>query len=250
MSVSRHELHLLTGAYAADALPPAEAAAFERHLRRCPSCADEVRGLREATARLAVATAVTPPPAMRDRVLAATARTRQATPPGHRRAGAGVRPAGRLPRVMADHPVLSAALTTLAAAVIALGLLAGVTQHQLQQTSARSQAIAVVLAAPDARLISAGTSVGGKVTAVVALHEHQVVITAHGMPSLPDAQVYQLWVMAPGRVRSAGLLVTGSASPVLAAGVRAGDRIGITVEPAGGTSQPTTVPIVVMPVSA
>ncbi|MGH3282625.1 MAG: zf-HC2 domain-containing protein, partial [Trebonia sp.] len=70
--MTRHELHLLTGAYAADALPPAEAAAFERHLRRCHACADEVRGLRETAARLALATAIAPPPAMRAQVLAAT----------------------------------------------------------------------------------------------------------------------------------------------------------------------------------
>ena len=69
MSVQRHELHLLTGSYALDALTDDEQAYFEKHLARCPSCAEEVRGLREAAARLAMATAVTPPPEMRPRVL-------------------------------------------------------------------------------------------------------------------------------------------------------------------------------------
>jgi len=32
--------------------------------------------------------------------------------------------------------------------------------------------------------------------------------------------------------------------------VRPGDRLGITVEPAGGTARPTTTPVVVMPVPA
>jgi anti-sigma-K factor RskA len=56
-----------------------------------------------------------------------------------------------------------------------------------------------------------------------------------------------------GAAKSVGLLTvtsTGSTTPALAAGVRPGDRLGITVEPAGGTAQPTTTPVVVMPVTA
>ena len=77
MSVQRHELHLLTGSYALDALPPDEQAEFDKHLAQCPSCAQEVRGLRETAARLALATAVSPPPQLRAGVLAAVPRTRQ-----------------------------------------------------------------------------------------------------------------------------------------------------------------------------
>jgi hypothetical protein len=47
----------------------------------------------------------------------------------------------------------------------------------------------------------------------------------------------------------AGLLSgSGRAGPVLASGVEPGDRIGITVEPAGGTSSPTTTPVIAVPV--
>jgi hypothetical protein len=59
--------------------------------------------------------------------------------------------------------------------------------------------------------------------------------------------------MSPAGAQSAGLLPAshaGSTSPVLAVGVAPGDRLGITVEPAGGTAQPTTTPVVVMPVPA
>jgi anti-sigma-K factor RskA len=38
--------------------------------------------------------------------------------------------------------------------------------------------------------------------------------------------------------------------PVLASGLLAGDKIGVTVEPAGGTAQPTTSPIVVIPTAS
>ena len=80
MSVQRHELHLLTGSYALDALTDDERAGFREAPGPLPSCAEEVRGLRETAARLAMATAVTPPPEMRQRVLAA-APPHQAAPP-------------------------------------------------------------------------------------------------------------------------------------------------------------------------
>ena len=52
-------------------------------------------------------------------------------------------------------------------------------------------------------------------------------------------------VMSPAGARSEGLLTQpGHTNQVLASGVWPGDRIGITVEPAGGTSQPTTTPVV------
>jgi hypothetical protein len=55
--------------------------------------------------------------------------------------------------------------------------------------------------------------------------------------------------MAPGRTREAGLLpqpAAGRTAPLLASGLSSADRIGVTVEPAGGTRQPTTTPILVM----
>jgi anti-sigma-K factor RskA len=128
------------------------------------------------------------------------------------------------------------------------------TSSQLRQARGASQAIAAVLAAPDARLESLPTTVGGTVTAVVSLRQREAVVTTADLPQPPGTRVYQLWVMnAAGTARSAGLLAItgpGSASPVLAAGVLPGDRLGITVEPAGGTAQPTTTPVVIMPVTA
>jgi anti-sigma-K factor RskA len=59
--------------------------------------------------------------------------------------------------------------------------------------------------------------------------------------------------MGPPRIRRAGLLpapTAGRTAPVLASGLITGDSVGVTVEPAGGTSQPTTSPIVVMSLQA
>jgi anti-sigma-K factor RskA len=84
---------------------------------------------------------------------------------------------------------------------------------------------------------------------VVSADERAAVTSARGMRSLPSTETYQLWVMGPGGARSAGLLSgTGQVAQVLASGVEPGDRIGITVEPAGGTSSPTTTPVIAVPV--
>jgi anti-sigma-K factor RskA len=252
VSIQSHELHLLTGGYALDALPDAERAEFEKHLARCPSCAEEIQGLRETAARLAMATAITPPTGMRSRVLAVTPHTRQLPPADRNLARAGQRTGWR--RFSLSRAGLSAGILTLAAAVAFLLVAQQATSRQLQQAQAGSRAIAVVLAAPDARIELVPATVGGTVTAVMSLREHEAVVTAAGIPVPPGTRVYQLWVMtSSGAARSVGLLTitsAGSTTPVLAAGVLPGDRLGITVEPAGGTRQPTTTPVVVMPVTA
>jgi anti-sigma-K factor RskA len=51
--------------------------------------------------------------------------------------------------------------------------------------------------------------------------------------------------------RPAGLVpaaISGRTAPVLASGLAAGDKVGVTVEPAGGSGAPTTAPVVVVTV--
>lgn len=248
MAGRSHDLHLLTGAYAVDALTGAEVAEFEKHLARCASCAEEVRGLREAAARLAMATAIEPPPGMRGQVLAAAARTRQLPPPGRKLLPLGAPRPGRR-RLTLPRPVAVAAMTAMAAAIVVLVFLQVAAGHRLQQAQAGNQAIAAVLAAPDARIESAGSSVGGTVTAVISAHDREAVITTAGMPAPPGSRVYQLWVISGSGARSAGLLPatrSGTTTPVLASGIQPGDRLGITIEPAGGSTHPTTTPVVLV----
>lgn len=246
-----HDLHLLTGAYAADALTGAELAEFEKHLARCPSCADEVRELRETAARLGLATAIAPPPGMREQVLAAAARTRQ-LPPSARKLPAlgGPRRGTRLRRAL-PRPLTAVALAGMAAAIAVLAVFQVSTQHQLDEAQAGNRAVAAVLAAPDARIQTGTASVGGTVTAVVSASDAEAVITTAGMPAPPGTRVYQLWVLSPAGARSAGLMRAGEGgptSPVLASGVQPGDRLGITIEPAGGSSRPTSTPVALIPV--
>lgn len=249
MRVQHQEVHLLTGAYVVDALTGTELAEFERHLYRCASCAQEVRGLRETTARLGMAAAIAPPPEMRPRVLAAATRMRQLPPSARTLSGHGApRKATRLRRAL-PRPVTTVAVAALVAAIVVLSVLQVRTRQQLQQAQAGNRVAAAILAAPDARLETGGTTVGGTMTAVISPHDREAAITTVGMPVPSGTRVYQLWVISAAGARSAGLLPSssiGATSPVLAADVQPGDKLAITVEPAGGTTQPTTTPIVLL----
>jgi anti-sigma-K factor RskA len=243
VKVMRNDLHVLTGSYILDAISEAEREEFERHLQNCPTCDAEVRGLRETAARLALACAVTPSARMEQQVLAATYRTRQLPPlpadrPRRERRRVHPERVLRFPRRIA---VLAAAASV--AAAVALGITQLSAKHQLDH--ARDTAIARVVTAPDARVEAARTSAGGNVTVVTSAALREAVVSTSGMASLPSSRVYQVWVMSPSGARSAGLM---QGSSLLASSVRPGDRIGITVEPAGGTTQPTTTPVAVLPV--
>jgi anti-sigma-K factor RskA len=242
VKVMGDDLHVLTGSYVLDAVSDAEREEFERHLQHCPTCEAEVRGLRETAARLALACAMTAPARMEQRVLAAAYQTRQLPPLS------ADRPRRSLPRRAFPRRALPRRLAVLAAAAsvaaaVALGITQLSAQHQLDQ--ARATAIARVVTAPDAHVETARTSAGGSVTVVTSAALREAVVSASGMASLPSSRVYQVWVMSPSGARSAGLI---HGSSLLASAVRPGDRIGITVEPAGGTARPTTTPVAVLPV--
>ena len=247
----RRDLHALAGAYALNALDGAERDRFERHLRGCRACESEVRGFAATATALAMATAAEPPPGLKQRVLAAAAVTRQ-SPPTVAKAAARRRPHTSAPR-RAWLPRL--ALSAAAAGLVAAAVLGGVTvwtQHQLTTAQAENQAIAAVLAAPDAQIASARTSAGGIATVVASHSAGSIVFTSAGLQALPPSKVYELWFLGK-TARPAGLLPparAGRTAPVLAAGLAVGDKVGVTVEPAGGSSSPTTTPIVVLTLSA
>jgi anti-sigma-K factor RskA len=245
----RENMHALTGVYALDAIGAAERERFEHHLARCPACDNEVRGLQETATKFAVAVAAVPPAQLKERVLTAAARTRQLPPAQPLHARPPERGAGwsREPWVRRLALPLAAACLV---AVVVLSVFLAMSRSQLGTARTQQQQVAAVLNAPGARLVSVRTSVGGQATVVVASRLHEFVFTSAGMPGLPSSKVYQLWIMKPdGSATSAGLLAAvrnGSTAPVLASGLAHGDKVGLTVEPAGGTTKPTTTPIAVI----
>jgi anti-sigma-K factor RskA len=249
VKLGRHDLHGLSAAYALDALTGLELDQFEHHLHRCPPCENEVRGFRETATRLALAVAASPPLALRERVITAASVTRQLPPEVGEMPRVRMRPA-RSPWL----PRLAAAVAVAAvAAAVALGVVQSSTQQQLSQAQAENRSVAAVLAAPDARLTVRRTTDGGLATVVASQSRHALIISTAGLPVLSGGQVYELWFVAGQTARRAGLLpapAAGRTAPLLASGLESGDAVALTVEPAGGTSHPTTTPIVSVPLSS
>ena len=247
MRFLRHDLHSLAGPYALDALEAgSERDRFTRHLSRCQSCAAEVKGFREVATAMAFAAAAEAPAELRGRVLAAAARTRQ-LPPEVRTHARPRRSRTQAPWV----PWLSGVVATASIVVAVLfGFAQAHTRDELNQVKAENQAISLLLSAPEAKLLTHTVTNGGVATVVLAADRHELAVVTTGLPALPAGQVYQLWLIGKPKIVSAGLLPAaknGQTPAVLATGVVKGDTLGLTVEPAGGSAQPTTTPILALP---
>ncbi len=235
----RADPHTLAGAYALDALSAADRARFERHLGACPSCTQETGGLREAAARLAASTAARAPDALRNRVLAAAARTRQHPP-------AVAQPGSAWPGRRWGMAIACGVL----AVALAFGGIAYRAQHQLSQDQARARAIAAVLNAPDATMMTADARPRGTATVVMSHQARALVLTTARLPRLPSSERYELWLVGGAGPRPAGMLPAphaGMTAPVIVSGLRAGDKVALTVEPAGGAAKPTPPMIIMLP---
>lgn len=241
------EIHTLTGAYAMDALSETERVMFEHHLAECASCTAEVGELRETAGRLGAAVAVSPPDSLRRQVMATVRRTRQLPP-------AVASPAAR--RVAPRWQVWTAGAAAAACFVVAVvfGVQWASANRQLDRgvlAEQQLETVLEVLSAPDAKVATTAVPGGGTATAVVSQAVGKVVFLARGMPSLADDRSYQLWALEPGGARSLGVLPAGADLGPVAGELTAGQTaIGLTVEPRGGSTQPTTDPVVLLDVPA
>jgi anti-sigma-K factor RskA len=250
----KREAHTLVGPYAMDAISAPDRARFERHLARCEDCAREIASLREATARLATAAAVSPPPALKARVMAAAVATRQRPPaqepepalrpwplrtwPLRTRQG---RPTPRMRLAMVAGAVAAAAAV---AAAVVFGLSNGGMRDQLSQAQASSQQVAAVLTARDATMMTGTVRGGGTVTIVMSHSMRELVFTAAALHALPASRGYELWLIGPAGERAVVMLPParhGMTGPVVASGLRPGDHLALTAEPAAHPAErPTT----------
>ncbi|MFE6363284.1 anti-sigma factor domain-containing protein [Streptomyces sp. NPDC057806] len=246
----RGHLHSLAAPYALDALEPGERVRFEKHLRTCERCTAEVRTLSEDAVRLAWSTSAPPPAALRERVLAAVrttaqepVRAREPQLPPH---VWGTRPPPG--RVRARRPLFAPFATATAAAALVVASLFAVQanrqQEQLDAERAQAREIAHVLAAPDARASTGRGAEGRSIGVVASVSEGSAVITLGGYGDLPGDRVRQLWLMRPGaQPRSLGLF--DGDTPLVASGLdTSATSLAVTVEPDGGSPQPTTQPVV------
>ncbi|MFC4048222.1 anti-sigma factor domain-containing protein [Actinomadura syzygii] len=237
-----HDPHDLAGPYVLDALGDTERRRFEHHLPRCAACADETAGLRETTTRLALAVAHPPPPELRARVMTEIARTRQSPPPLRRRLPS---PRGRGGNWLA------------AAACLVLAVVGAITAAHFHGDAEHAQdlnrRIAAVMTAPDAQTSTAQTRDGATVTIVSSRSLDKAVITSSRLKRLPTAKTYQMWFLATSAApRSAGIMrppADRPSWPIIATGLGNAQQIGMTIEPAGGSPQPSSAPFLTLPLA-
>ncbi|WP_330456908.1 anti-sigma factor [Streptomyces sp. NBC_00820] len=252
----REDPHSLAAPYALDALEPGERRRFEKHLGGCDRCAAEVRALSEDAVRLALSTAAPAPAALRDRVLAAVRTTPQEQAPAPARTRApqlpphvwGTQPPPARTRVPRARPLFVPLATATAAAALVVASLfavqAGRTQDRLDAERAQAREIAHVLAAPDARAAGSEDARGRGMAVIASAAQGRAVVTLSGYGTPSGGRVRQLWVMRPhAQPRSLGLLAGDT--PLVAKGLeKSATSLAVTIEPDGGSSQPTGQPIV------
>jgi hypothetical protein len=118
------------------------------------------------------------------------------------------------------------------------------TQDRLNAERAQAREINHVLAAPDTRATTRKDTEGRTIGVIASASEGRAVVTLSGYGDLPGDRVHQLWLMRPSaQPRSLGLF-EGDTPLVTSDLDKSAASLAVTVEPDGGSPQPTTQPIV------
>jgi anti-sigma-K factor RskA len=214
-------------AYALGALSPAEAAEVVAHLQSCEACRAEYELLRPAVTAVAYsaqAQADSVSPLLKARIMRAVRNDASR----------------RMPSRAGGAYVAAAACLVLA---IVTGLLDLSLNERLRRDSATSAQQAATLAdvtAPDARRYHFA---GGE----VLTRGDRLYLAMHDLPAPPRGRVYQAWTLPKGSTRMAPSITFqpagGSAVLHLPEAATAVEAVAVSVEPAGGSQQPTSKPI-------
>ena len=229
------DLHTLSGAYALNALSAEEAEQFRRHLEACPACSQEVRELQQAAATMGTSEAVAPPAYLKSRVLTAADRTPQLPPQTTR---------GNVIEVPRHRWGTRFLLAAAAAVVIVAGVI-GISQigddGSGEQQSLLADGVVRVFEAEDAQTATMETENGGRISVAASPGLNQMAVDTDELPPLDDQHVYQLWAVRDGGMESVGVLEPEKGAYM---DMPTPDtEVAITVEPRGGSEQPTTEPI-------
>ncbi|WP_296667568.1 anti-sigma factor [Demequina sp.] len=247
-------VHGLLGAYAVDAVTPAERAEFEAHLPACEECSLELGSLLETTAVLADAESTAPPAALRARVFEEIGRTAQLPPADGPAADAAPAPepvaAAVVPieRARRRHlwPRLAVAAASVAVLAVA-GVIGGGLVADRNAQLALEQDVMMVASAPDAHSMDLGL---GSAHLVVSEKMASVVAMGDDCPSPDDGMEYQLWVVMADGSKHAGPTFMpdsdGSFVTMLDMEMNGVVAFAVTEEPHGGSAQPTSEEIAVV----
>ncbi|MDP9027207.1 MAG: anti-sigma factor [Actinomycetota bacterium] len=262
------DLALNSGAYVLHALSDVENAQFEKLLAESEETRAEVTELADTAVELGLSVApVDPPASLRVSILDAIANAPQLAPltasdlsdsGDHELApvapAIGTAPIVNLAEERARRRWYTRPVTTLVAAAAAVALVFGGgvainTVIQGQQVTASASQINQIQAAADYQRRTVDVSSGGSATVIWSVAQRRSALLGTGLTKLPSSLTYELWYIRANGATPAGTFdADGSTtqSVVLAGKMNAGDSIGVTIEPAGGSKKPTTSPIAVV----
>ena len=207
------------GAYLLGALTDLERQAFERHMRGCDHCQEELERLRPAADALPGSVMqLEPPPGLKKRLMAEV-NSDPRTESSPRRFS--------LPRI----PRLA-----LVAATLLLGLVIGFSVAQLGGDDTRTVTATVAKAMPQA---------GGE----LEIGDDRATLDLHDMPDLGASRVYQVWYQHGDRLVPTRTFEVGGSGVGRVDLPDVGDARGVYVtrEPRGGAQVPSEDPIVSVP---
>lgn len=157
------------------------------------------------------------------------------------------------PADLAEHRRKRRSWVPMAAAAAAVVVAAGIgvnswqKQNELEQDLAATQQqldeTSKLMQASDLHTSTAEMPEGGSVTVVSSEEEQLIHLSPEGVGAAPSGKSLQMWVIGGNGPESVGLM-TGEPVTIADEPFAKGSLFGITVEPAGGSAQPTTDPIV------
>jgi anti-sigma-K factor RskA len=221
-------------AYLLGSLDDDERVAVEQHLEDCDSCREELRWLQPAIDLLPEAVAqVEPPPQLRERLLAEVGSEAAPEPAAQDKKGRRESERRGFLRGFMLRPATGlAALALVAAAIAGYALNDGTGSSGPGTTTIRNQGPGELQAALD-RSGDSGT------------------LQLTGLRQAPSAHVYQAWVQERGgKVDPVSLFDArhnGTASVSLDHKLGGVDAVMVTVEPRGGSHQPTAPAVISVP---
>ena len=252
----------LAASYALDALDPRDRAAFEAHLATCAECQAEVAAYREVTGALAHAApqAVIPKSnVLRERILRDARQVRPITSAPSALAAVAI--TSTEPKSRSRVPWAVAIASLAAAIVIGFAYQAerGETNSLRAQldtanaTLVREDSTMSAFLGPEVHVVSL-MAPGAQKPALRVFWNHTrrtFIVTALDLPPAPSGKTYQLWALRKGQppmsmgtfhptATGRTLTTLAVSQPITDGGLI--DDCALTVEPAGGSPQPTEPP--------